>query len=127
MAQPEHEEQAALILWAARAGVEYPELAWLFAVPNGGKRDESVALALQREGVKPGVPDLLFLIPRGGFHGAAIEMKYGRNTTTAEQNNWLAQLGATGFATCVAYSWSIAAAFLLRYLGASEEEVSRLS
>jgi hypothetical protein len=49
-----------------------PEIIW-FAVPNGDLRHPRVAMRLKSQGVKPGVPDLHFLLPGG--KSVYIEMK----------------------------------------------------
>ena len=54
MKTDEHREQAALFEWARYAGGRYPELALLFAVPNGGRRDAVTGARLKSEGVKAG-------------------------------------------------------------------------
>lgn len=73
----EHRAQVAVVTWATLARAEFPELALLFAIPNGGHRNVIVARKLKAEGVKPGVPDLCLPVARGGWHGLFIEMKAG--------------------------------------------------
>lgn len=52
----EANEQTALFHWAAFAAKhEHPELALMFAVPNGGHRHPVVAAKLKAQGVKAGV------------------------------------------------------------------------
>lgn len=101
----EAQEQCDLIEWAnasASAGIR-PELALLYAIPNGGRRDRAEAAHLKRQGVKAGVPDLCLPVPRGGFHGLYIEMKVDKNKPTGKQENWLRQLKNNGYATAVCY------------------------
>lgn len=50
-------------------------LCHVVAVPNGGLRSKFTAARLKKEGVRPGFPDLIVLLPRGGYHGLLIEMK----------------------------------------------------
>lgn len=69
----------------------------VYHVPNGGKRSKTEAARFKRQGVKPGVPDLVLPVPRHGFHGLYIEMKYGRNKASSEQSWWLEQLTAQGY------------------------------
>lgn len=95
----EHDEQVALFQWAALHSLRWPCLAYLFAIPNGGKRATVTAMRLKAEGVKAGVPDVLLPWPVGGWCGLWIEMKYGSNKTTAEQRDWLAWLGINGYKT----------------------------
>lgn len=72
----EHGEQVALIQWRDLFGLrQFPELGLLFAIPNGGKRDATVARKLRAEGVLPGVSDLFLPVARHGFYGLFIEMK----------------------------------------------------
>ena len=56
----EHSQQAALFCWAAQHVGSIPELALLFAIPNGGKRDKITGARMRAEGVKPGVPDIFW-------------------------------------------------------------------
>lgn len=51
--------QEALFSWAGYQLGRMPELEYLHHVPNGGKRDKNTAIALKRQGVKAGVPDIV--------------------------------------------------------------------
>jgi hypothetical protein len=114
----EHEDQCALIAWAAWEERRRPELRLLHAIPNGGERYAAVAVGLQAEGVKPGVPDLDLPVPRGNFCGLRIEMKrQGRKPKpTSEQSQWLADLAAVGHSCHVCQGWEAARAVILAYL-----------
>jgi hypothetical protein len=101
----EHSEQVALIEWCNLAKNEYPELEWIFAVPNGGHRHPLTAMKLKREGVKAGVFDLFLPCALGGFHGLFIEMKYGKNKLTDAQREFEWFVSAKGYCTCVCWSW----------------------
>ena len=50
--------QEALFEWAAYHMDCMPELEYMHHIPNGGKRDKRTAVALKRQGVKAGVPDI---------------------------------------------------------------------
>ena len=117
----EHDEQAALFQWAGYNLVDYPELALLFAIPNGGDRHPVVAAKLQAEGVKAGVPDTCLPCARGRFHGLYLEMKFGNNLPTKEQRKWLENLKAQGYFCCVAWDWLQAKQFLIWYLEGAKE------
>ena len=65
----EHAEQCAVASYLDFLGVLW------FAVPSGELRHIAVASRLQKEGVKRGVPDILVLEPRAGYHGLLLEMK----------------------------------------------------
>ena len=80
--------QEALFNWAAYRTGLMPELEYMYHVPNGGKRDAATAVALKRQGVKAGVPDIMLPAARAGYHGLYIELKAGKNTTTKKQKEW---------------------------------------
>lgn len=113
----EHQEQAALIRLCRLKETKYPELAMLFAVPNGGVRHIGTAVKLKAEGVKPGVPDLFLPVPRGGHHGLFIEMKAVKGKVSKEQLWWLSSLEAQGYHAEVCYGWESAAKVIEDYLG----------
>ena len=64
-----------MIAWAALKECEFPQLRLLHAIPNGGHRHYGTAVKLQKEGVRPGVPDLFLPVAIRGFHGLYVEMK----------------------------------------------------
>ena len=70
--------QEALFSWAAYRTEIMPELQYMYHVPNGGKRDAATAVALKRQGVKAGVPDIMLPAARAGYHGLYIELKGGQ-------------------------------------------------
>lgn len=102
----EHNLQTAVFTWANSGYIldRFPELSMMFAIPNGGHRDVRVAQKLKREGVKAGVPDICLPVARGGYHGLFIEMKYGRNKPTADQETYLQFLASQGYLCAVCYS-----------------------
>lgn len=69
----------------------------IFAIPNGGSRNILEAVALKRQGVLKGVPDLFIAEPVGKFHGLWIEMKVMKNKLTDEQKNMIEALNQRGF------------------------------
>lgn len=78
----ERSEQRALIQWwqsyAPTVGLD---VRLLLAIPQGtifagdAKRRAMQAHSLKLEGLRPGAPDLLLLVPRGQYHAMALEMK----------------------------------------------------
>ncbi len=80
--------------WAALQTTTLPELALLFAVPNGGHRHPATGAKLKAEGVKPGVPDLWLPVPRNLFHGLVIELKTELKSSkvSAAQEWWINSL-----------------------------------
>lgn len=121
--------QVCLFRWAELAKCTRPELAWLYAVPNGGLRSKAVAGKLKAQGVKAGYPDIGLDVARKGFHGLRIELKVPEvkavpgiskrkapGKTSPEQDAWLEQLRAQGYRAEVAYGWENAMDIILDYL-----------
>ena len=122
LASLEHDEQSALMAWAAHAAVRYPELEWLFAIPNGGKRAPATARRLKKEGVKAGVPDTCLPVARGPHHGLFIEMKTKRGTASPAQKSWLDFLLGQGYLAVICRGWCEAANVLCDYLGIDDPD-----
>lgn len=116
MRQLEHLSQVALFRWAEYQQNARPELALLFAIPNGGHRHKATAAKLKAEGVKAGVPDICLPVARGEYHGLWIEMKAGRNKPTAPQVQWHMRLSQQGHRVAVCYRWEAARDVIEEYL-----------
>lgn len=120
----EHGEQVALFAWCSLPDTQaaYPELRWLYAIPNGGYRDAITAGRLKAEGVKRGVPDTCLPVARKGVHGLYIELK--RPSTDAQkagklsvdQDRWIDGLRGNGYGACVCVGWEAARDVLISYL-----------
>jgi len=93
----EHQIQSAVIDWCALQGIP------VFAIPNGGHRHVAVARKLQREGVKPGVPDLMIPMMRGRYGGMFLELKSKGGTLRDVQKWWLNTLAYEGYWCAVAF------------------------
>jgi len=118
----EHSHQTALFAWAAFSVGKYPQLAWVFAIPNGGLRDMRTAVNLKAEGVKAGVPDIFFPVPKGYYFGCFIEMKqekyrnHKNGGCSDEQVKYIEYLRSEGYYCAVCYSWEEARDVLINYL-----------
>lgn len=78
--------------------LQYPAIGnLLFAVPNGGKRGKIEACILKEEGVVAGVADMLLLVPSGGYHGLAIEMKTDTGRQSPSQRQWQQLVEESGY------------------------------
>ena len=94
----------------------------VYHVPNGGKRNRLEAAALKREGVKPGVPDLVITVAKGKYHGLYIEMKVGDNKTTKNQDEWIELLNNNGYLAVVCYGSHAAIDVIEKYMHLKEGE-----
>ena len=110
--------QKALFCWAALPGIRlrFPELEFMFAVPNGGTRNKIEAANLKAQGVKSGVPDIMLPVPRGMMSGLWIEMKVGKNKPSEAQLKYQCYLRHCGYVSEVCYSWIEATVVILNYL-----------
>ncbi len=121
MSLSEHQLQCNVIKWARLQTCVFPELALLYAIPNGEKRHPSVAVRLKKEGVKAGVPDLHLPVSRGGYLGLWIEMKTATGTVRKNQKEIHAQLRAYGHRVVVCRSDEAAIDELRNYLRLEKE------
>ena len=114
MKSKEHELQAACVKWFSLQYPQYDRM--LFAIPNGGHRDIRTAARLKAEGVKRGVPDLFLSIPRAGYCGLYIEMKYGENKLTADQEAFFKKARDLGYCCLDFYNLEEFVAVITDYL-----------
>lgn len=121
----EEQEQEFLFEWAAYRQATYPELKLMFHVPNGGKRDRGTAIKLKRQGVKPGVPDIMLPVPKlkHGYAGLFIEMKTGKNKPTEYQMVYLTELRKQGYYIAVCYGWKEAVRIIETYLNEDKNKL----
>ncbi len=115
MRRSEATEQIALFAWARQWEEYEPALSLLHHIPNEGERSNGALLKAM--GLKRGVPDLFLPATCGGAHGLYIEMKYGKNRTTREQEDFMERVRQEGYAAGVAYSAEEAKAMIREYLG----------
>jgi hypothetical protein len=132
----EHEEQAAfftLVLYKYNQDPRFARILF-FAVPNGawlaGKRPYAVMEKMKSEGFTPGVSDVLYLQPRGGYSYLAIEMKRGdkRNRKGGglrdDQIEFLKAVDMAGGMSAVCYSAEDALLIFDTYMNLDNSAVS---
>lgn len=119
----EAQHQAAVMKWSQQPAIrsQWPELALLHHIPNGGTRDAVEGRHLKQAGVKPGVPDLCLPVARGRYHGLYIEMKTETGRASSEQNWWGERLLAQGYMWEVCHGWRSAVRALEWYLSIPTE------
>ena len=100
----EHDIQVSLMEWAFWMKIKYPELEYLFAIPNGGARHVVTGLKLKNEGVKRGVPDLFLPVARGKYHGLFVELKRPGGKLSKQQEEWAKNLFYLGYGVVVCFS-----------------------
>jgi hypothetical protein len=107
-----------LVQWARLPAVrrQYPGIELLHSSLNGVKLSKAQAGKAKAAGMLSGVPDLLLPVRRGPHSGLAIEMKWGRNKPTAEQEWFLSRLREEGWKTDVCWTWEEAREAIVHYL-----------
>lgn len=122
----EHSEQVALFSWAKLMEGRHPQLKWMFAIPNGGKRKNG--WWEKAEGLKKGVHDIFLPIPihfdadfETIHHGLFIEMKFNKNKLTKEQKEFKAAMDAEGYKTVTCWTFEEAKQAIIDYLGIETE------
>jgi hypothetical protein len=90
----EHKLQKFCVRWFR---MQYPELKnLLFAVPNGGRRDELTGAKLKEEGATPGVSDLILLKSNKKYSTLCIEMKTKVGRQSESQKKWQKEVESVG-------------------------------
>jgi len=123
----EHGEQAALFQWCALNIKEYPQLKWLYAIPNGFFATAGQKAKMKAEGLKDGVPDICLPLSKvldkyKLVSGLYIELKIPKRRNhknggcSNEQYEWLTYLINAGYQCYVCYGWEDARDKILEYL-----------
>lgn len=118
----EHKEQVAIFEWVKLNMVKYPQLANLFAIPNGGQREHRTGIMLKREGVRAGVPDMMLAYPSGKYgkyHGLFVELKKRNgkpSDVSPQQQDWINRFNQAGYLAIVAYGAKEAVNAIVDYL-----------
>lgn len=120
----EDTEQINVISWAAWNEREYPELKWLYHIPNqSGTRKKAEGIKLKQMGVKSGVSDLCLPYPKGAYCGLYIEMKYEDGKHQKSQKEFLTDMAAAGHYVATCYSTYDAVHVLREYCGLKPGEM----
>lgn len=118
--------QEAIFSWCDYNRNRHPELALLYHVPNGGKRDAATARALKRQGVKAGISDLALPVARCGYHGLYAELKAPGGKLEQSQIDFLQAVGQQDYLALVCVGWQAAVQALSVYLDGAEPEAQPL-
>jgi hypothetical protein len=109
----ESQEQKQLIQWC-RTDHRFQ---YLFHIPNESVGGPGWIIRNRQMGVRPGVPDLFYPVPMGGYHGLFIEMKAGKGRLSSDQRRWIKALETLGYRCVVAHGWEEARKALEDYVG----------
>lgn len=108
----EHVHQCVYFNWIRCA---HPNIL-AFAIPNGGNRDAITGAILKREGVTPGIPDIMIASANGVYHGLFIEMKKEGGRLSPSQKDVKAKLESEGYRVEMCQGWEQAVKITQEYL-----------
>jgi len=91
----------------------------VFAVPNAGRRGYVAQRRFHLEGGQAGVSDILIFHPSdcGHYHGAALELKVGKNRLTQAQARFLERSLAAGMLVRVIKDFDLFQRVLMEFFG----------
>ena len=102
----EFQEAVAFALMCKRHEGICPDLKFLFAVPNGGKRTKASAGKIKAEGGKAGVPDYIWPKAIGSCPGLVIELKRKKGGRVSDdQRRTLDYFASQGWTAVVCAGW----------------------
>jgi len=88
-----------------------------FAIPNGGSRNKIEAVNLKRQGVNPGVPDMMIPVPNKNYAGLFIEMKRKKGGVVSKyQKEWISRLNSLGYKAVVCKGFEEAKKVIEEYM-----------
>ena len=91
----EHKLQCQMVKWFR---IQYPNMVHnLFAVPNGGRRDEVTAAKMKAEGMLAGVSDIILLKPNRFYGALLIETKTKVGRQSDKQKEWQKKITNDGY------------------------------
>lgn len=92
----------------------------IFALANENAAGRGIGVLRWKMGVRAGLPDIGVFVPRGGYHGAFMELKQSSGVASdvrPNQRECQERLNRQGYRAVVCYGWFDAWKFLCDYLG----------
>ena len=102
----ESDEQIAFVQWLRMRRIDGERIRFCH-VPNEGKFPVQYRVKLKKMGLEKGVSDILIFTPppkKPSIRIVAIEMKFGKNTLTDSQLDFLNYIDRNGGLSATAYS-----------------------
>lgn len=88
---------------------------YVIHIPNEGKRSLQTAATLKAMGMRSGVSDLFIALPKGGYHGAWIELKTRKGRISDAQEQFFADMQRAGYYTALCRGFDEAIATISHY------------
>ena len=119
----EEVEQECLMRWINFSKGRFPDLELAIHIPNEGKRSAWYGALLKRLGLRSGVPDLLFPVPRGDYGCLFIELKRQKDGRVSPmQKWWIDKLNKAGNYAVVCEGWEKASKVIEWYFSLDKRE-----
>jgi VRR-NUC domain len=114
---PESDLATALCRWFDYASAGFGiDKRLFFHCKNESKQSARAGARMKAQAVRKGCADYLLLVPRGQYHGLALELKAPGKKASPEQKEWLALVSGQGYFTAVCDSLPTAMACIQCYL-----------
>lgn len=88
--------QKSLFRWAHLNKGKWPELQALYAIPNGAHVSDKNRIRLVYEGMRKGMPDVHFPVPKGPYASLYLEIKTKEGRVSIDQQNRMQLLASLG-------------------------------
>jgi hypothetical protein len=92
-------------------------LPYAFHIANERKTSPQSGAILKRMGVRSGVSDVMFAIPKGRWHGLFLELKAGKNKPTKNQEQFMLDMTSQGYYCVWCVGFDAAVTEIDTYLG----------
>lgn len=118
--QKEKQAHKDLMAWVREYELIVPELRLFFHIPNSGFDIGGKQALIQRQillamGVKPGVSDFFWPVPRGQYFGLWMEFKVDGGELSEAQTEWIGQMREQGYCATFAFGREEAKAIICQY------------
>lgn len=104
----------------------YPDVLYMHA-PNEGRRKPFEQYKAKVLGITQGIPDILVFRSVGAYKGLAVELKFGKNTTTPAQKQVMAKLEKEGWAVFEVRSHETFKFIAYHYMHGSHHELKNVT
>jgi REP element-mobilizing transposase RayT len=122
----ENQIQGAFFSWCDKHRRQMPELELMFAIPNGAYKSKYAQKLFKSTGLKAGVLDVFFPVPRCGFNGMFIEFKSESGRLSPAQKWWIENLRKQGYLVTTCRDWELAGVMVTAYLKGDKDKVTSM-
>lgn len=122
----ESQIQIAYFDWVALKRRTDPRYEYIIKIPNDTRGNYGWRRRMGKEGLSPGVPDVVCLYPVSPFSGLALEFKRPKGKTSKDQDQWLKRLSDAKWLTQIVYNVEMAVSVTESYFDFCRESRCKL-